>query len=117
MGPEQESQESQVQELPELDRPLSVTCAEKLECSLPSRSGENATLRSTSPKEDMPLPLPSLLPHALPLSWLEDIMSTMSQNSHSSLITSLPRTPRLSSLPSRTSEPVTISAKSENPRN
>ena len=47
-------QESQVLVPPELVKPLLVTCAERLECLLPSRSGENGTLRSTSSKEELP---------------------------------------------------------------
>ena len=55
--PSQESLESLVPELPELVKPLSVTCAERLECSLHLRSGENGIKDATSPKEDMPLHL------------------------------------------------------------
>jgi hypothetical protein len=51
----QEFQEFPDQELTDQDRLLSVTCAEVLECSLHSRSGENGTEEPISLKEDMPL--------------------------------------------------------------
>lgn len=41
--PWQESQESQVQVPTDPDRELSVTCAEREECTLPSRHGEDGT--------------------------------------------------------------------------
>jgi len=109
-------QESQVPVPPELVKPLSVTCAERLECSLHLRFGENGTLRLTSSKEDPLLPQPSLHQHAPHSLWLEVITSKMSQNSHSSSTTWLSQTPNPCSLPSSTSELAMISPKSENPR-
>merc|ERR1711957_900550 len=52
---------------PELDRPLSVTCAERDACSPPSVPGESGTERLTPTRRDTPLPPPSL-PMSTPLS-------------------------------------------------
>jgi len=46
----------------ELVKPLSVTCVEKVECSLPLKSTEDGTEKLMSTKEDMPLPQLLLLP-------------------------------------------------------
>lgn len=60
------------QELTELDKPPSVTCAEREECSLPSKPTEDGTEKSILPKEDTPLLLPSLPLPLTPLFLLED---------------------------------------------
>jgi hypothetical protein len=68
--------------LPELVKPLLVTCAERLECSLLSKSGENGIKSATSLKEDMLLHLHLLPLLALLLLWPEDIKLKVFQNSH-----------------------------------
>jgi hypothetical protein len=98
----------------ELVKLLSVTCAERLECSLHLKSGETGIKNATSLKEDMPLPQLLLPPLALHSSWPEVIKSIPSQNSHLSLMLRI-QTPKLSSLPSRNSELVKILPRSESP--
>jgi len=46
----------------ELVKPLSVTCVEKVECSLPSKPTEDGIEKSILTKEDTLLPLLWLLP-------------------------------------------------------
>merc|ERR1711937_456694 len=50
-------------------RPLSVTCAVRDACSLPSAPGENGTRSRTSPRRDTPLPPLSPPLPALPSLW------------------------------------------------
>jgi len=50
----------------EVDREPSETCAEKVECSLPSTPGGDGTERPTRTKRDTPLPLLWLLLVLLP---------------------------------------------------
>merc|ERR1712086_1167356 len=80
--PSQESQESLDPVLQEPVRLPLVTCAERPECLLHSKSGENGTEELILLKEDMPLPQLLQLLQLLLLLWLEFIMLTMSQNSH-----------------------------------
>merc|ERR1712166_471997 len=109
------SQESLDLVLPEQDKLPSVTCAEKLECSLHLKSGEDGTERSMSPKEDMLLPLPS--PHLpLPLLlWLEVTSSKTCQSSHSSSTVSETVPPNPFSPPSTHSVSPMIFPRLENP--
>lgn len=51
---------------PEVDRELSETCAEKVECLLPLSHGEDGTERATKTKRDTLLPLLWLLLLLLP---------------------------------------------------
>merc|ERR1711976_308572 len=81
----QESQESQDLVLTDQDRLLLVTCAEVLECSLHSKSGENGTQKPMSLKEDTLLPQHSLPQPALHLLWPEVTELTVFQSSHSLL--------------------------------
>jgi len=76
----QESQEFRDLVLPDLAKLLSVTCAERPECSLHSKSGENGTPRQTSPKDVTPsllLSLPVLAHHS---SWPEVTISVPCQS-------------------------------------
>jgi len=112
--PSQESLESLEVELPELVKPLSVTCAERLECSLLSRSGENGIKNAMSLKEDMPLLLPSPLLPAPHSSWPEDTKLMEFQSSHLSFRAKTP-TPNLSSPLSTSLVPELILPRSESP--
>merc|ERR1712166_1649620 len=94
----------------DLDKPPSVTCAVKVACSLPSRSGENGTENPTSTRRDTPLP-------AHPSSFPRDTELWMSPNSHLLLNPSTSTPPLDSSLPSMASVPRPILSVSASPRN
>jgi len=83
--PSQEFLESLEVVLPELVKPPLVTCAERLECSLLLKSGENGIKNAMSLKEDMLLPPHSLPLLALLLLWQEDTKLKVFQNSLLSL--------------------------------
>merc|ERR1712072_288786 len=96
---------------------LHITCAEKQECLLHSRSGEDGIEKLMLLKVDMPS-LPHLQhPPVLLLLWLEVIKFKMYQNSHLLLTTSLVMEKlKNSSLLLIHSELVMILAKSEVPK-
>jgi len=56
----------------ELDKPHSETCVARVECSHPSKPGEDGTEKSMSNKEDTPLQVPWPPPHSPLLSSPED---------------------------------------------
>merc|ERR1712166_1138956 len=101
---------------PELDRLLSVTCAERDACSPPSVPGESGTERLTPTRRDTPLPPPSL-PPLVPLSSSpEDTESSLAPSSPLLPMSTLLSPPVPCSPPSPPSEPVPISPESVPPR-
>jgi len=96
--PSHVSQESVALVPPDPVRLLSVTCAVRVACSLPSKCGESGTERSMSTKRDTPSPQPSLPPLLLPLLLPEVTTSSPFPNSPLSLTPLTLTPPRLSSL-------------------